>query len=89
VDREAALGFIRRELAAIHQRGLPARLLVPLTRPHGGTALQFEVEMESLDQFDPFRRRGVGSPGETEDWMREFSEVLTAPPSVETRRIIE
>ena len=89
VDREAALSFIRREVAAAHERGLPARLLVPLTRPHGGAALQFEVELGSLDQLDTFRRRGVGSPDETEDWMRSFSEILTEPPAAEILRIIE
>jgi hypothetical protein len=89
VDREAALAFIRREVAAAHERGLPARLLVPLTRPQGGPALQFEVELESLDQLDPFRQRGVGSPDETEDWMRGFSEILSSPPAAEILRIID
>ena len=89
VDRETALSFIRREVAAAQERGLSARLLVPLTRPHGGAALQFEVELETLDQLDPFRQRGVGSEGETEDWMRSFSEILIAPPAAEILRIID
>lgn len=89
VDREAALSFIRREVAAAHERGLQARLLVPLTRPHGGASMQFEVELEALDQLDPFRQRGVGNQDQTEDWMSAFSEILTAPPSAEIMRIVE
>lgn len=89
IDREAALSFIRRELAAAHERGLPARLLVPLTRPHGGSAMQFEVEVESLDQLDAFRQRGVGSEDETGDWMHAFSEILISPPAAEILRILE
>ena len=89
VDREAALGFIRRELAAAHDKGLPARLLVPLTRPHGGPSLQFEVEFDSLDQLDAFRQRGVGSEDQTEDWMRAFSEILLSPPAAEILRILD
>ena len=89
VDREAALSFIRREVAAAHERGLPARLLVPLTRPQGGAALQFEVELENLDQLDTFRQRGVGAEDQTADWMRSFSEILSAPPAAEILRIVE
>ena len=59
-------------------------MLVPLTRGHGeGAALQFEVELQSLDQLDQFRNRGVGSPEETGNWMHGFSEVLIAPPAIE------
>jgi hypothetical protein len=57
---------------------------VPLTRGHGdGAALQFEVELQQLDQLDQFRQRGIGSKQETGNWMHAFSEVLTAPPCVE------
>jgi hypothetical protein len=63
-------------------------MLVPLTRGHGnGAALQFEVELTSLDQLDQFRNRGVGSGEETGNWMHSFSEVLTQPPCVEILRI--
>ncbi|MGH7112407.1 MAG: hypothetical protein ACREFK_18530, partial [Stellaceae bacterium] len=73
-----------------HGNHLNARLLVPLTRGHGdGAALQFEVELNSLDQLDQFRNRGVGSPEETGNWMHSFSEVLTAPPAVEILRVDE
>ena len=44
VNRERAIEFIRQEIEAAHANGFRARLLVPLTRPHGGAALQFEVE---------------------------------------------
>lgn len=88
-DREAALSFIRREISAAHERGLAARMLVPLTRPHGGASMQFEIELESLEQFDPFRQRGVGSADETEDWMRRFSEILVSPPAAEILRIVD
>lgn len=89
VDRDAALAFIRKEVAAAHARGLVARLLVPLTRAHGGAALQFEVELANLDQFDAFRQRGVSSEEETGDWMRAFSEILLSPPAAEILRVID
>lgn len=87
VNRQRALDFIRREVEAATGNGLHARLLVPLTRGHGGAALQFEVELTSLDEIETFRQRGVGSGEETEDWMRSFSEILTAPPTVEILRV--
>jgi hypothetical protein len=84
VNRQQAIDFIRREVAAAHGNGLNARLLVPLTRGHGdGAAVQFEVELAGLDQLDRFRQRGIGSERQTGDWMHEFSKVLTAPPAVE------
>ena len=84
VNRQRALDFIRREVAAAQSGGLNARLLVPVTRGRGdGAALQFEVELTSLDQLDRFRNRGIGSGEETGDWMHAFSAVLTAPPCVE------
>ena len=84
VNRQRALDFIRREVEAARGNGLNARLLVPLTRGHGdGAALQFEVELQKLDQLDQFRNRGIGSSQETGNWMHAFSEVLTAPPGVE------
>ena len=75
VNRDRAIEFIRRELEAAREKGLSARLLVPLTRgPTGGPALQFEIELTSLDQLEQFRHRGVGSPEEASDWMHSFSE---------------
>lgn len=87
VDRQRAIDFIRRELEAAKQKGLNARLLVPLTRGQGEAALQFEVELASLDQLDQFRHRGVGSEEATADWMQGFSEILLSPPWVEVLRI--
>lgn len=90
VNRQHAIEFIHREIAAARAGGLHARMLVPLTRGHGdGAALQFEVELQSLDQLDQFRNKGVGSSAETADWMHAFSEVLTQPPCVEILRIEE
>ena len=89
-DRQRAIEFIRREVAAARGNHLNARMLVPLTRGHGdGAALQFEVELNSLDQLDQFRNRGVGSAEETGNWMHGFSEVLIAPPAVEILRVDE
>jgi hypothetical protein len=87
INRQRAVELIRREVEAARQGGLSARLLVPLTRSHGGAALQFEVELSSLDQLDQFRQRGVGSGEETADWMQSFSEILVAPPAVEILRV--
>jgi hypothetical protein len=87
VNRQRAIGFIRREVETARSGGLRARL--PLTRGEGGAALQFEVELASLDQLDRLRQHGGGSTEETESWMRGFSEVLTAPPGVEILRVDE
>jgi hypothetical protein len=88
VNRQRAIEFIHREVEAARANRLNARMLVPLTRGHGeGAALQFEVELTSLDQLDQFRNRGVGSSQETGDWMHAFSEILTSPPCVEILRI--
>ena len=86
VDRDRAMAFIRREVEAALAEGLNARLLVPLTRGEGGAALQFEVELTSLDQLERLRHRG--GPGEDAgDWMRAFSEILLSPPGVEILRV--
>jgi hypothetical protein len=88
VDRDRAMGLIRREVEAARRSGLNARLLVPLTRSEGGAALQFEVELTSLDQLETLRHQG--GPGEPAgDWMRTFSEILRRPPSVEILRVDE
>lgn len=85
VNRQRAMDFIRREVVAANDAGLKARMLVPLTRGQGGSALQFEVELTSLDQFDRLRHHG----GKTapQEWMHAFSEILTAPPAVELLRV--
>lgn len=87
LNRQRAIELIGREAQAAQDNGLSARLLVPLTRGPGGAALQFEVELPSLDQFENFRERGIGSSKETGDWMHAFSEILTAPPEVELLRV--
>lgn len=89
INRQRAMGFIRREVEAATGRGLNARLLVPLTRGQGGAALQFEVELTSLGQLDQIRQHGGGSAEETEGWMRDFSGILLAPPGVEVLRVDE
>ena len=87
VNRQRAIDFIHREVQAAERKKLAARLLVPLTRGHGGAALQFEVELANLDQFDQFRERGIKSDEETGKWMHAFSEILLSPPEVELLRI--
>jgi hypothetical protein len=74
---------------AARDHGLHARLLVPLTREQGGPALQFEVQLASLEQLEDFRHRGVGSDQETGDWMHQFSKLLRSPPAVEVLRVDE
>jgi hypothetical protein len=88
-NRQRAVDFIRREVGAAKGKNLSARLLVPLTRGPGGAALQFEVELTSLDQLDQFRKSVVGSAEETGNWMHAFSEILVAPPEVEILRLDE
>ena len=88
-NRERALKSIRQELDAARKKGLDARILVPLTRAHGGPALQFEVALTSLDQLEEFRHRGAGSEDKTSNWMHDFSEILLAPPAVEILRTEE
>jgi hypothetical protein len=88
INRQRAIEFIRREVEAARGQQLNARMLVPLTRGHGdGAALQFEVELTTLDQLDRFRNQGVGSNQETGNFMHSFSEVLRAPPAVEILRV--
>ena len=89
VDRGRAIVFIRRQVVAARNSGLEARLLVPLTRGQGGPALQFEVQVSSLDEIETFRNRGVGSSDQTGDWMHAFSEILLSPPVVEILRVDE
>ena len=89
VNRERAMELIRREVEAARAKGLAARLLVPLTRPPGGPALQFEIELQTLDALETFRHRGVGSSEETGDFMHAFSEILLSPPAVEILRVDE
>jgi hypothetical protein len=86
-NRQRAIDFIHREVDAAGKKQLRARLLVPLTRSHGGAALQFEVELDSLDQFEQFRERGIDSDAETGKWMHAFSEILLSPPEVELLRV--
>ena len=87
INRQRAMECIRREVQAARGKDLNARLLVPLTRGEGGAALQFEVELTSLDQLDQFRQSGVGSTEETARWMHEFSQILLCPPEVTLLRL--
>jgi hypothetical protein len=87
VNRHRALELIHREVEAARASGLSARLLVPLTRGHGGPALQFEVELTKLEQMDQLRHRSASSAQDTGGWMQSFSEILTAPPTVEILRV--
>lgn len=87
--RQQAIALIQREVEGARKRGLRARLLIPLTRGPGGPSLHYEIELEHLDQFDEFRSTGIGSAEATGDWMRELSELLTAPPVVEIVRVAD
>lgn len=87
-DRRRAIELIRREAAAAEAGGMRARLLVPLTRaPGGGAALQFEIELASLDGLGRFRECGLGSSGDTREWMSTFNGILLFAPEVELLRI--
>ena len=84
-DRDRAIALIRREVEAATANGLKARLLVPLTRAIGGAALQFEIELTSLDQLEGFRQKSTEQ--DKGDWMHEFSQILLTPPGVEVLRV--
>jgi len=89
-NRQRAIDLIRREVEAARRDGRNARLLVPLTRGQGSAALQFEVELGSLDQLEQVRHGGGGGPGEdVGSLMQAFSEILLAPPGVEILRVDE
>ncbi len=87
-DRGRAIELVRREVEAARREGRNARLLVPLTRGQGGAALQFEVELDSLDQLERVRH-GDGPGGDIGGLMRAFSEILVSPPGVELLRVDE
>jgi hypothetical protein len=89
INRKRAVDLIRREVDAARSQGLRAQLLVPLTRGQGDPALQFEIELTSLDQLEQFRHHGVGSDHDTANWIKAFSEILTAPPLVEILKVYE
>ena len=88
-NRQRAIDFIRREVDAARRDGLAVRLLVPLTCGQGGAALQFAVELQSLDQLEQVRHRGGGPGEDTGSWMHAFSEILLALPGVEILRVDE
>jgi hypothetical protein len=89
IDREQALGLLRREVAAAREQGMAARLLVPLTRPPGGAALQYEIVVENLDAVETFREQGLGGEAAVRAWLHELSALLLEPPAVELLRIAE
>ena len=87
VDRERALALLGQEVEAARGQGLEARLLVPLTRPPGGPALQYELVLPDLDAFEAFREEGVGGEASTRAWLRDLSAILLEPPAVELLRV--
>ena len=52
-----------------------------------GAALQFEVELTSLDQFETLRHRGGKAGEDAGEWMHAFSEILLSPPWVDIPRV--
>jgi hypothetical protein len=89
IDRDRALTLLAQEVAAARAQKMDARLLVPLTRASGGAALQYELMLKSLDDFERFRDHGVGGAEGTRAWLRDLSELLLEPPAVELLRIAD
>ncbi len=89
IDRERALALLTKEVEAARGQGLEARLLVPLTRPPGGGALQYELVASDLNAFEAFREQGVGGEAGTRAWLRDLSAILLEPPAVELLRVTE
>lgn len=84
VDRDKAMEFIKRELDDAREIGLQARILVPFTRGSSSAAVEFEVELENLNQLDQYRHRpSSASLGQKSTWMHAFSSILRGPPIVE------
>jgi hypothetical protein len=72
-DRDKAMEFIKPELEDAKEIGLRARILVPFTRGPSSAAVQFEVELESLNQLDQFRHgASSASLGHTAAWLHAF-----------------
>jgi hypothetical protein len=87
-DRDAVIDLIRREVEGAEANNHQARLLVPLTRGATGAALEYELEIASLDALETFRDRAIDSDeNATREWMRRFSDLLVAPPEVTVYRI--
>ena len=87
-DRDAVMELIRQEVEGAEAKNHQARLLVPLTRGAGGAALEYELEISSLDALESFREQAIDSDeGATREWMRRFSDLLVAPPEVTVYRI--
>jgi len=89
IDREQALALLNREVTGAREQGMDARLLVPLTRPPGGAALQYEIVVGSLDEVETFREKGLGGEDDTRAWLHELSLLLLEPPAVELLRIAQ
>src|SRR3954462_8839646 len=87
IDRRRAVDLVRQEVKAARSQGRRSQLLIPLTRGQGDPALQFEIELTSLDELEQFRHRGVGSDKDTASGMHQFSEILTSPPLVEILKV--
>ena len=77
IHRKRALEFLREEKAAAEKMGLTARVLVPLTRGRDGAALQFEVELDELNQFDDFRHKK-----KSEAAIEGLDDILLTPPMI-------
>jgi len=86
VDRGRAIDFIQQEVTSASGKGLDVRLLVPLTRGEHAAALQFEVELTSLDQRGQFRQGGIESTERTGRWVHACSEILNRPPEADGSR---
>ena len=86
-NRDRAVELLQKEVDAAREQDMEARLLVPMTRPPRAAALQFEVVLPDLQTFETFRDHGVGGEEETRAWLRDLSDILLEPPSVELLRI--
>jgi hypothetical protein len=86
--RGREIELVLSEVEDARREGRDALLMVPLTRGQGGAALQFEVELGSLDQLERVRN-GDGSGEDIGGLMRAFSEILVSPPGVELLRVDE
>jgi hypothetical protein len=67
--------------------GTAAALLVPLSWPPGGAALQYKIVVDNFQEIEHFRAHTVGAEDNTRAWLRELNSILRGPTLVAALQI--